>query len=90
MYIYIYIYKVWFKVHFDPMMRINQTTIIYCNNISPKGCKLASQVEMYAFSALDRLYHYWTTFDTNFNDCINRNALFTCLLVCIALKVIPH
>jgi hypothetical protein len=29
-----------------------KTTILYCSNIGLKGCKLASQVDRYPFSAL--------------------------------------
>jgi hypothetical protein len=32
-----------------------KTTIFYCSNISPKGCKLASIVDMYPFSALGQV-----------------------------------
>jgi len=86
-------YKVWFKVYFDPMIRINQTIIFYFNNINPKGCKLASQVDRCAFSTLDKLYHYWIAFGTNFNDCTNSNVLFEtfgCLLVYSGLRAIPQ
>jgi hypothetical protein len=75
------------------MIKINQTTIFYYDNISPKGCKLASQVDRCAFSTLDRLYYYWIAFDTNFNDCTNSNVLFEtldCLLVYTGLRGIPH
>jgi len=43
-----------------------KTTIFYCSNISPKGCKLAcklaSIVDMYPFSALGqvRAMKWWT------------------------------
>ncbi len=46
-------YKVWFRVHFDPTMWISSKQQYFITTtLASRVCKLASQVDRYAFSAL--------------------------------------